>query len=232
MSRLPFSITLFTLFPDLFPGPLAASLTGKALENKLWSLSTVNIRDFTKDAYQSVDDTPYGGGAGMVMMPDIIDAALCSAPQDAPLIYLSPRGEVFTQKIAKELAAGPGLRVLCGRYEGVDERVLQHHKAREISLGDFVLTGGELAAFPMLDAIIRLIPGVVGKQESLENESFENGLLEHPLYTKPAMWKDMAVPAVLTSGNHQKIAEWRLETSKKITEERRPDLWEKYTQNH
>lgn len=222
-----FNVTIFSLFPELFPGPLGASLTGKAL-NEAWSLKTVDIRDYATDTHKTVDDTPYGGGAGMVMKPDIVDAALMSEPENTPLIYLSPRGEPLTQNLVKELSKGQGLRILCGRYEGIDERVLQHHKAREVSLGDFVLTGGELAALPFLDAIIRLLPNVVGKQESLENESFEEGLLEHPLYTKPAIWKDKEVPAVLREGNHAKINEWKKQESERVTKERRPDLWKKY----
>lgn len=222
-----FDVKIFTLFPELFPGPLGASLTGKALD-KIWSLKTINIRDFATDIHKTVDDTPYGGGAGMVLKPDVIDAALISEPSDTPFIYLSPRGEPLTQNLVKELSKAQGLRILCGRYEGVDERVLIHHKAREISLGDFVLTGGELAALPLLDAVIRLLPGVVSKEESLQNESFEEGLLEHPLYTKPASWKNLDVPAVLREGNHAKIEEWKRQESERITQERRPDLWTKH----
>lgn len=222
-----FDVKIFTLFPELFPGPLGASLTGKALD-KIWSCKAINIRDFATDIHKTVDDTPFGGGAGMVMKPDVIDAALNAETQDTPLIYLSPRGEVFSQSLAKELSQGSGIRLLCGRYEGVDQRVLDKHKAQEISLGDFVLTGGELAALPFLDAIIRLLPGVVGKEESLQNESFENGLLEHPLYTRPASWEGREVPGVLREGNHAKIEEWKKHESERVTKERRPDLWEKY----
>jgi tRNA (guanine37-N1)-methyltransferase len=222
-------VDILTIFPEMFPGPLAQSLAGKALENDLWRLNTVDIRSYASDKHQSVDDTPCGGGPGMVMRADVIDAALQSVEREArPLVYLTPRGRPFDQATARELAAGPGMIVLCGRYEGIDERVLEEHAPREISLGDFVLSGGEPAAIAMLDACIRLIPGVVGAAESLAEESFETGLLEYPHYTRPPEWHDRAVPPVLLSGHHENIRAWRREQSERITRERRPDLWSRY----
>lgn len=224
--------TLVTLFPELFPGPLAYSLTGKALEQNLWSLDTIQIRDFAVDRHRTVDDTPYGGGAGMVLKPDVTHQAIEAAKErgcDRPIIYLTPRGRPLTQALIQRYAwQTPGLIILCGRYEGVDERVITHHQMEEVSLGDFVLTGGELAAFPLLDACIRLLPGVIGKEESHQQESFSNFLLEYPHYTKPQTWQGHDVPEVLLSGHHQKIADWRQEQSIKITQERRPDLLERY----
>lgn len=229
---IPWPATVLTLFPEMFPGVLGHSLTGKALQQKLWQLQAIQIRDFAFDKHQTVDDTPYGGGAGMVLKPDILDAAIESALKIQPqgrLIYLSPRGQQFNQKLAKEFAQDPnGVIILCGRYEGVDQRVIDHHHLMEVSLGDYILTGGEVGAFPLLDACVRLIPGVIGKQESLDNESFELGLLEYPLYTRPHNWKNKIVPDILLSGDHQKIAQWRQEQAEKITEMRRPDLWQAY----
>ncbi|HAA92597.1 MAG TPA: tRNA (guanosine(37)-N1)-methyltransferase TrmD [Rhodospirillaceae bacterium] len=221
---------IVTIFPDMFPGPLAQSLAGKALEEKLWHLETTDIREFATDKHQTVDDTPCGGGPGMVMRADVIDAALASIEDldNRPLIYLTPRGRPFDQHLARELAAGPGIVALCGRYEGVDERVLESRKPLEISLGDFVLSGGEPAAIALLDACVRLIPGVVGDQDSLTDESFESGLLEYPQYTRPQVWRGRAVPEVLLSGHHKKIRAWRHEESERITRERRPDLWSAY----
>ncbi len=244
-ERDPFRAVVMTLFPEMFPGPLGFSLAGKALADGKWSLETVDIRDFARDKHRTVDDTPFGGGAGMVMRPDVIDAAIdaswprvaggdVSWPRAAGdgrlgrLVYLTPRGRVLDQEMARALAAEPALTVLCGRYEGVDQRVLDAWAPTEISLGDFVLSGGEAAAITLLDAVVRLLPGVVGKTESLEDESFERGLLEYPLYTRPAEWQGRQVPEVLLSGHHAKVANWRLEQSEEITRRRRPDLWARY----
>lgn len=230
-----FRAVVMTLFPEMFPGPLGFSLAGKALADGRWSLETVDIRDFARDKHRTVDDTPFGGGAGMVMRPDVIDAAIdASWPRDPSgerlgrLVYLTPRGRVLDQAMVRALAAEPALTVVCGRYEGVDQRVLDAWAPTEISLGDFVLSGGEAAAVTLLDAVVRLLPGVVGKTESLDEESFERGLLEYPLYTRPADWQGRTVPEVLLSGHHAKVAAWRLEQSEEITRRRRPDLWDRY----
>jgi tRNA (guanine37-N1)-methyltransferase len=224
------TVDVLTIFPEMFPGPLAHSIAGKALEKDLWRLETTNIRSFASDKHQTVDDTPCGGGPGMVMRADVVDTALQSieASADRPLIYLTPRGRPFDQTMAHEFAAKPGLVVLCGRYEGVDERVLETRAPLEISLGDFVLSGGEPAAIAMLDACVRLIPGVIGDEESLVEESFEAGLLEYPHYTRPQEWHGRTVPEVLLSGHHKNIRAWRHEQSERITRERRPDLWSRY----
>lgn len=228
-ARPSFDVRILTLFPDMFPGPLGVSLPGKALKDGLWSLETVDIRSFAGDKHRSVDDTPFGGGVGMVMRPDVIDAALEAVwPRRGRLLYLSPRGKVLDQAMVKELAAEPALTILCGRYEGVDQRVIDAWSMEEVSLGDFILTGGEAAAVTLLDAVVRLLPGVVGKTESLEDESFERGLLEYPLYTRPADWKGRVVPEVLLSGHHARVARWRLAQSEYITRHRRPDMWERY----
>lgn len=225
-------VNILTLFPDMFPGSLGQSLSGRALENGVWSYSAVNIRDFAQDVHKTVDDTPYGGGAGMVMRPDIIEKALLSVSQPGRKIYLSPRGRPLTQKLVEELSKEPALTLLCGRYEGVDQRLLDAHGFEEISIGDYVLSGGEPAAMILMDACIRLLPGVMGNEETPREESFASstgGLLEYPHYTRPAEWTAAdgtkhAVPPVLTSGDHGKIAKWRHEQSEKITRERRPDL--------
>ena len=221
--------TVITLFPEAFPGTLGLSLTGKALEAGLWRLETVQLRDFGEGRHRNVDDTPAGGGAGMVLRPDVmgraIDHAQGLAPQGAPLIYLSPRGRRFDQAMARDLAAGPGATLICGRFEGLDERVIEHYRIAEVSLGDFVLTGGEIAAQAMLDATVRLLPGVLGNQASAEEESHSAGLLEHPQYTRPTEWMGRAIPPVLQSGHHGEIARWRSEMAEQITRERRPDLW-------
>ena len=228
-----FRAVVLTLFPGMFPGTLGQSLAGKALKDGVWSLETVDIRDFARDKHRSVDDTPFGGGAGMVMRPDVIDEALeAHYPKRGPLVYLTPRGRVFDQAIARRFAAEPGLTLLCGRYEGVDQRVLEAWDVEEISVGDFVLSGGETAAVVVLDAVVRLLPGVVGKTESIEEDSFERGLLEHPLYTRPQEWKGRAVPEVLVSGHHARVAEWRQFQSEEITRSRRPDLWSRYVGSH
>ncbi|MBI2256333.1 MAG: tRNA (guanosine(37)-N1)-methyltransferase TrmD [Proteobacteria bacterium] len=214
----------------MFPGPLGQSLAGKALEKGIWRLETMQIRDFATDKHRTVDDTPFGGGAGMVMRPDVVDAALAAATQDGlkPAIYLTPRGRLLKQDLVQELAAGPGVVLLCGRYEGLDERVIEARGLLEVSLGDFVLSGGEPAALALIDACVRLLPGVMGAQATLDEESFETGLLEYPHYTRPAEWKDKKVPEVLISGHHERIQSWRQRQSEETTKLRRPDLWDAY----
>jgi len=226
---------VLTIFPEMFPGMLGQSIAGKALERGLWALETLDIRDFAEDRHRSVDDTPFGGGAGMVMRPDVIDRALGraidageAAGGESPVIYLSPRGRRLDQERVRDIAAGPGVILLCGRYEGVDQRVLDAREVEEISLGDFVLSGGEPAAFALIDACIRLLQGVMGAEASLEEESFEAGLLEYPHYTRPAEWCGRAVPEVLLSGHHENIRAWRRAEAERITRERRPDLWARY----
>lgn len=238
MSENPsFSAMALTLFPDMFPGPLGQSLAGTALQKGLWSLKTLNIRDFAADKHNTVDDKPYGGGIGMVMKPDVVDRAVEAAKTALPaaqVIYTSPRGQPLTQSLVEELK-NKDLIILCGRFEGVDQRVIDHHRMREISLGDFVLSGGEIAALALLDACVRLLPGVIGrgaegKEEATAHESFTltseyAGLLEYPHYTRPSFWKGMSVPDVLLSGNHEQIHAWRLEQARKATAARRPDMW-------
>lgn len=224
-------IKIFTLFPEMFPGPLGYSVVGKALEQGLWSLDAVNIRDYAHDKHRTVDDTCYGGGPGMVMRPDVIDEALEAHYADSRpsrLVYLSPRGQRFDQALAKELAQTDTIGLLCGRFEGVDQRVLDAWGFEEISLGDFVLSGGELAAMSMIDACIRLIPGVLGDTESISEESFAEGLLEYPQYTRPFEWKGRMVPEPLRSGHHENIKAWRLSQAEELTKNRRPDLWKAY----
>ncbi|MCJ1902226.1 MULTISPECIES: tRNA (guanosine(37)-N1)-methyltransferase TrmD [Paracoccus] len=224
-----------TLFPEAFPGVLGLSLTGRALTEGLWNLRSIDLRPFGIGKHRNVDDTPAGGGAGMVIRADVMDAALREAGADLPVIYLSPRGRPFTQARARELAQGPGMTLICGRFEGVDQRVLDAHGVEEISIGDYVLTGGELAAQVLIDATVRLIPRVLGNQDSLAEESFSpdhGGLLEHPQYTKPALWEGRAIPDVLLSGNHAAIANWRHDMAERLTKERRPDLWRAYEQAH
>jgi tRNA (guanine37-N1)-methyltransferase len=225
---------VITLFPDAFPGTLGLSLTGKALDLGLWRLEAIDLRQFGEGKHRNVDDTPAGGGAGMVLRPDVVDAAFRHAREGTPVdrarwpvIYLSPRGRPFDQATARRFAATEGITLLCGRFEGVDQRVLDHHQVEEVSLGDFVLTGGEIAAQAVLDATVRLIPGVLGNAASTEEESFSDGLLEHPQYTRPAVWEGQEIPAVLQSGNHAEIARWRRARSEALTRDRRPDLWDK-----
>lgn len=215
--------SVLTLFPEMFPGPLGHSLAGRAHDDGRWSLELHDIK--VHGRHRAVDDRPFGGGAGMVMRPDVADAAIRAAGEGLPLVYLTPRGRRFDHAEALRLASGPGVVLLCGRYEGVDERVLEAHAARELSVGDYVLSGGELAAMVLLDACIRLIPGVIGKAESAETESFVDGLLEHPHYTRPACWNGRDVPDVLLSGDHGAVASWRRDASERATRERRPDLW-------
>ena len=225
----PFRAVALTLFPDMFPGPLGASLAGKALQDGVWTLETVDIRTFASDKHRTVDDSPFGGGAGMVMRADVLEAAItASRPPGTPLIYLTPRGKVLDQERVRALAKGPGVTLLCGRYEGVDQRLLEEKEVEEISLGDFILSGGEAAAIALLDATVRLLPGVVGKTESLEDESFETGLLEYPHYTRPDVWRGREVPEVLRSGHHANVKAWRNAQAEETTKERRPDLWARY----
>ena len=227
----PWKAKVLTLFPEMFPGPLGLSLAGQGLEAGSWALEAVDIRDFATDKHRTVDDPPFGGGPGMVIRPDVVSEAIDTAAGVDPslaLIYLTPRGRPLTQARVGELARGPGIVLLCGRYEGLDERVLDAHGLDEISLGDFVLSGGEAAAIAVIDACVRLLPGVVGAPESLIDESFENGLLEYPQYTRPREWRGRTVPEVLVSGDHEKIKAWRRHQAEAITRERRPDLWARY----
>ena len=220
---------ILTIFPDMFPGPLGHSLAGRALAEKVWDLRTVDIRDFAIDKHGTVDDSPFGGGPGMVMRADVLNAALESvAAAPGPVIYLTPRGRSFDQELAAALASGPGVTLLCGRFEGIDERVIDERGFEEVSVGDFVLSGGEPAAMSVIDACVRLLPGVVGTRESLDEESFAQGLLEYPQYTRPATWRGRSAPDVLLSGHHENIRAWRLAQAERITRERRPDLWERY----
>lgn len=217
----------------MFPGPLGHSLAGKALLKKIWSFTTIHIRDFAIDSYGTVDDEPYGGGAGMVLRADVIKKAIESiSDRTGPLIYFTPRGQKINQDIIKTLTSYSDVTFLCGRYEGVDERIFLHYPVLELSLGDFILSGGEMAALSLMDACIRLLPDVMGKEESILNESFENGLLEHPLYTKPALWEGLEVPDVLRSGHHGKIDKWKHQQSIEITRKRRPDLWVEYLKHN
>jgi tRNA (guanine37-N1)-methyltransferase len=209
----------------MFPGPLEYSLAGRALRDGIWSLQTIDIRDFATDRHRTMDDTPFGGGAGMVLRPDIVDAAIASVANDRPLVFLTPRGRPLTQDDARRYAAAPGIILLCGRYEGVDQRVIDARRMEEISIGDYVLSGGELAALVLLDATVRLLPGVMGAADSAEEESFAGHLLEYPHYTRPADWQGHRVPDVLVSGHHAAVAAWRRAEAERITRERRPDLW-------
>jgi tRNA (guanine37-N1)-methyltransferase len=217
--------SVLTLFPEMFPGPLGLSLAGRALERGVWSLDARNIRDFATDRHRTVDDTPFGGGAGMVLRPDVVDAAVASVADDRPLVCLTPRGRPFTQADARRFAAASGLILLCGRYEGIDQRVIDSRQMLELSIGDYVLSGGELAALVLLDATVRLLPGVMGAADSATEESFSTDLLEYPHYTRPAEWNGRRVPDVLLSGHHGAVAAWRQAEAERITRERRPDLW-------
>ena len=223
----PWRATVVTLHPELFPGPLAASLAGEALQRGVWALEAVDIRRFGLGRRRTVDDTPAGGGAGMVLRADVLGAAIDHASlanPNVPNLYLSPRGEPLTQRLARELAAGPGALMLAGRFEGIDERVIEARALREVSIGDYVLSGGELAAMVVIEAVVRLLPGVVGQTASLTDESFEGGLLEYPHYTRPREWEGRSIPDVLLSGDHQRIAEWRRAEARRLTVARRPDL--------
>jgi tRNA (guanine37-N1)-methyltransferase len=222
--------TILTLFPEMFPGPLGTSLAGKAREAGLWSLDVRDIRKAATDKHRTVDDTPAGGGPGMVMKPDVLAAAIDAAPHVGPRLLMSPRGERLTQGLVRHLALGPGALIICGRFEGVDERVIERRELREVSAGDFVLSGGEPAALLLLDAIIRLLPGVMGDQASMREESFEDGLLEQPQYTRPRSFEGLEIPEVLLSGDHQAIARWKRAKREELTQRRRPDLWQAYAQ--
>ena len=228
-----FIAQVFTLYPDFFPGPLDKGLYGKAMEKKIWDLKTVDIREYALDKHKTVDDTPYGGGSGMLLKPDVVAKSLdANIKNGEKIFYLSPRGKVFNQNIAKEISKEKKVNLICGHFEGIDQRVLDNREIEEISIGDFVLSGGESASYVFLDAILRLIPGVIGNEESKNEESFENGLLEYPQYTKPQIWEEKSVPNVLLSGDHAKIKDWRLTQSKAITRHRRPDLWQKYNKKN
>ncbi|WP_424983394.1 tRNA (guanosine(37)-N1)-methyltransferase TrmD [Maritalea sp. S77] len=226
-----FKADIITLFPDLFPGPLGASIIGRAAEKGTWALNATQLRDFATDKHKKVDDTPAGGGPGLVLKPDILAKAIdLISPEDdlRPRILMSPRGKPFDQQMARDWANGPGVVIVCGRFEGVDQRVIDSRNLTEVSIGDFVLCGGEVAAMTMLEATVRLLPGVMGSAESEADESFENGLLEYPQYTRPAEFEGEPIPEVVTSGNHKKVNQWRQEQSEELTKQNRPDLWDRY----
>jgi len=225
-------VRIFTLYPEMFPGPLDIGLNKKARDKKLWSLEVINIRDYSLDKHKTVDDTPFGGGSGMLMRADVIANSLDKniSNKNEPIIFLSPKGKKFDQSYAKKIL-NKNINLICGHFEGVDQRLLENRNIEEVSVGDFVLSGGEIGAFVLIDAVIRLIPGVLGNSNSLTEETFENNLLEYPQYTKPQIWEKKSVPDVLLSGDHAKIKDWRLTQSKDITRRRRPDLWEKYKKN-
>ena len=223
---------IFTLYPELFPGPLNKGLYGKALSNNIWNLKVVNIRDYSSDKHKTVDDTPFGGGSGMLIKPDVLANSLDqNVKTNEKIYYLTPKGKLFSQKLAKKLSKEKTINLICGHFEGVDQRVIDTRNIEELSIGDYVLSGGETAALIVLDSILRLIPGVLGNEQSISEESFENGLLEYPQYTKPQIWEETSVPEVLLSGDHAKIKDWRLSKSEAITRDRRPDLWQKYKKN-
>ena len=223
---------VFTLYPEVFPGPLSKGMYGKAMSKDLWNLKVVNIRDSAEDKHKTVDDTPYGGGSGMLLKPDVLAKSLDQNKIEGErILYLSPKGKKFDQNYAKRLAKEKSISLICGHFEGVDERVLSTRNIEEISIGDYVLSGGETAAYVVIDSVLRLLPGVLGNDNSKIEETFENGLLEYPQFTKPQIWEEKAVPDVLLSGDHSKIKDWRLSQSEAITRDRRPDLWEKYKKN-
>ena len=222
-------VQVFTLYPEIFPGPLNKGLYGKAMAKKLWNLNVINIRDAATDKHKTVDDTPYGGGSGMLLKPDVLANSIDqNVKKGDKIFYLSPKGKIFDQKLAQELSKEKSFSLICGHFEGVDERVLSTRNIVEISIGDFILSGGETAALVVLDSVLRLLPGVLGNEKSVSEETFENGLLEYPQYTKPQIWEEKSVPEVLLSGDHGKIKDWRLSQSEAITRDRRPDLWQKY----
>ena len=224
-----YAVKIFTLYPETFPGPLAGGIYGKAMRNGLWSLKTVNIRDYADDKHKTVDDTVFGGGSGMLMKPDIVANSLDkNISKGEKIFYLSPKGKKFNQNFANSLSKQNGINLICGHFEGIDDRLLSTRNIEEISIGDYVLSGGETAAFVILDAVLRLIPGVLGNKDSIKDETFENSLLEYPQFTKPKIWEGKSVPDVLFSGDHAKIKSWRLSQSEDITRRQRPDLWEKY----
>ena len=231
----PWQAVVLTSFPEMFPGPLGFSLAGQGLRDKLWAIESINIRDFTVGKYNSIDDATFGGGPGMVMRPDVVDGAIKYSEKyfsSLPLLYLTPRGKRINQKKITELSNGPGVRIICGRYEGLDQRIIDVHNVEEINIADLILSGGEPAAIILLDACIRLLRGIIGNIESLDNESFKNDLLEYPHYTRPQGWKGHKVPEILLSGNHEKINQWRLKQSRLVTKERRPDLWAQYVKKN
>ena len=224
-----YEVKIFTLYPEIFPGPLAGGIYGKAMSNGLWNLKTVNIRDYADDKHKTVDDTVFGGGSGMLMKPDVVAKSLDgNITKGEKIFYLSPKGKNFNQNFANSLSKQSGINLICGHFEGIDDRLLSTRNIEEISIGDYVLSGGETAAFVILDSILRLIPGVLGNKDSVKNETFENSLLEYPQFTKPKVWEGKSVPDVLFSGDHAKIKSWRLSQSEDITRRQRPDLWEKY----
>ena len=225
-------VQIFTLYPEFFPGPLDKGLYGKALSKNIWNLKTVNIRDYALDKHKTADDSPFGGGSGMLIKPDVLAKSLDqNVKSNERTFYLTPKGKLFNQKIAKELSKEKVLNLICGHFEGIDQRVIDARNIEELSVGDYVLSGGETASLVVLDSILRLIPGVIGNDQSISEESFENGLLEYPQYTKPQIWEKKTVPDVLLSGDHAKIKDWRLSQSEAITRDRRPDLWQKYKKN-
>ena len=227
-----FQVKIFTLYPDFFPGILNKGIYGRAIEKSLWNLDVINIRDYAKDKHKTVDDTPYGGGEGMVLKPDVVAKALDqNLKKNEKIIYLTPKGKTFDQNKAKKFLNDKKINILCGHFEGIDQRVIESRGIEEISIGDYILSGGETAAYVILDSILRLVPGVLGNENSYKDESFENGLLEYPQYTKPQIWEKTPVPEVLLSGDHSKIKDWRLSQSEAITRHRRPDLWQKYKKN-
>ena len=224
-----FKAKIFTLYPEYFPGPFDIGIYKKAFEKKLWDLKLINIRDYADDKHKSVDDTPYGGGVGMLMRPDVVAKSLdANLEEKETVYYLTPKGKIFNQNIAQDIVKKNKVNILCGHFEGVDQRVLDSRNVEEISIGDFILSGGEMASFVVLDTVLRLVPGVLGNLNSTKDESFENGLLEYPQYTKPQIWEKLSVPDILLSGDHNKIKSWRLSQSEAITRHRRPDLWQKY----
>ena len=224
-----FQAKIFTLYPEYFPGPFEIGICKKAFEKKLWDLKLINIRDYADDKHKTVDDTPYGGGVGMLMRPDVVAKSLdANLDEKETVYYLTPKGKIFNQDIAKDIVKKNKVNILCGHFEGVDQRVLDSRNVKEISIGDFILSGGEMASFVVLDTVLRLVPGVLGNLNSTKDESFENGLLEYPQYTKPQIWEKLSVPDILLSGDHNKIKSWRLSQSEAITRHRRPDLWQKY----
>ena len=224
-----FQAKIFTLYPEYFPGPFEIGICKKAFEKKLWDLKLINIRDYADDKHKTVDDTPYGGGVGMLMRPDVVAKSLdANLDEKETVYYLTPKGKIFNQDIAKGIVKKNKVNILCGHFEGVDQRVLDSRNVEEISIGDFILSGGEMASFVVLDTVLRLVPGVLGNLNSTKDESFENGLLEYPQYTKPQIWEKLSVPDILLSGDHNKIKSWRLSQSEAITRLRRPDLWQKY----